>query len=80
MIGPARIIILALAFVGTALPLGGADPPGADGQGRGAQTDLRPRPHHIPDNSVPLAPNIGYVTNITFERDYDLDLGGVRRN
>jgi hypothetical protein len=27
MIGPARIIILALAFVGTALPLGGADPP-----------------------------------------------------
>jgi glyoxylase-like metal-dependent hydrolase (beta-lactamase superfamily II) len=60
MIGPARIMILALALVGTALPLAAQTPPAPIVRIEGLR-QISAHVHIIPDNSVPLVPNIGYV-------------------
>ena len=60
MIGPARIMILALALVGTALPLAAQTPPAPIVKVEGLR-QISAHVHIIPDNSVPLVPNIGYV-------------------
>src|SRR3954463_16563989 len=60
MIGPARIMILALALVGTAPPLAAQTPPEPIVKVEGLR-QISAHVHIIPDNSVPLVPNIGYV-------------------
>ena len=60
MIGSVRIMILALALVGTALPLAAQTPPEPIVRVEGLR-QISAHVHIIPDNSVPLVPNIGYV-------------------
>src|SRR3954454_15279673 len=55
-----RIMILALALVGTALPLAAQTPPAPIVKSEGLR-QISPHVHIIPDNSVPLVPNVGYV-------------------
>ena len=55
-----RIMILALALVGTALPLAAQTPPAPIVKVEGVR-QISAHVHIIPDNSVPLVPNIGYV-------------------
>jgi len=60
MIGSVRIMILALALVGTALPLAAQTTPEPIVKVEGLR-QISAHVHIIPDNSVPLVPNIGYV-------------------
>ena len=60
MSAPVRIMILALALVGTALPLAAQTPPAPIVKVEGLR-QISAHVHIIPDNSVPLVPNIGYV-------------------
>ena len=60
MSAPVRIMILALALVGTALPLAAQTPPEPIVKVEGLR-QISAHVHIIPDNSVPLVPNIGYV-------------------
>ena len=55
-----RIMILALALVGTALPLAAQSPPPPIVNVEGLR-QVSPHVHIIPDNSVPLVPNVGYI-------------------
>ena len=55
-----RIMISALALVGTALPLAAQTPPAPIVKVEGLR-QISAHVHIIPDNSVPLVPNIGYV-------------------
>src|SRR3954465_1685058 len=55
-----RIMILALALVGTALPLAAQTPPAPIVKVEGLR-QISAQVHILPDNSVPLVPNIGYV-------------------
>src|SRR5437868_4677862 len=55
-----RIMILTLALVGTALPLAAQTPPAPIVRVEGLR-QISAHVHIIPDNSVPLVPNIGYV-------------------
>src|SRR5262245_50533864 len=55
-----RIIISALALVGTAPPLAAQTPAGPIVKVDGLR-QISPHVHIIPDNSVPLVPNVGYV-------------------
>jgi len=55
-----RIIISVLAVVGTALPLMAQTPPSPVVRVEGL-TQISAHVHIIPDNSVPLVPNVGYV-------------------
>jgi glyoxylase-like metal-dependent hydrolase (beta-lactamase superfamily II) len=55
-----RIMILALALVGTVLPLAAQTPPEPIVKVEGLR-QISAHVHIIPDNSVPLVPNIGYV-------------------
>jgi len=57
---PVRIMILALVLVGTALPLAAQTPPEPIVKVEGLR-QISAHVHIIPDNSVPLVPNIGYV-------------------
>ena len=57
---PVRIMILALVLVGTALPLAAQTPPAPIVKVEGLR-QISAHVHIIPDNSVPLVPNIGYV-------------------
>ncbi|MGC1957417.1 MAG: MBL fold metallo-hydrolase, partial [Pseudolabrys sp.] len=60
MVGSVRIMILALALVGTTLPLAAQTPPAPVVKVEGLR-QISAHVHIIPDNSVPLVPNIGYV-------------------
>jgi glyoxylase-like metal-dependent hydrolase (beta-lactamase superfamily II) len=53
-------MILALALVGTALPLAAQTPPAPIVKVEGLR-QISAHVHIIPDNSVPLVPNVGYV-------------------
>ena len=55
-----RIMILALALVGTAPPLAAQTPPAPIVKVEGLR-QISAHVHIIPDNSVPLVPNVGYV-------------------
>jgi glyoxylase-like metal-dependent hydrolase (beta-lactamase superfamily II) len=55
-----RIIVVALALVGTALPLVAQTPPAPIVKVEGLR-QISPHVHIIPDNSVPLVPNVGYI-------------------
>src|SRR5258708_452967 len=55
-----RIAILALALVGTAPPLAAQTPPAPIVKVEGLR-QISAHVHIIPDNSVPLVPNVGYV-------------------
>jgi hypothetical protein len=55
-----RIMILALALVGTALPLAAQTPPAPIVKVEGLK-QISAHVRIIPDNSVPLVPNVGYV-------------------
>jgi glyoxylase-like metal-dependent hydrolase (beta-lactamase superfamily II) len=55
-----RIIIAVLAVVGTALPLMAQTPPSPIVRVEGLRR-ISAHVHIIPDNSVPLVPNVGYV-------------------
>jgi glyoxylase-like metal-dependent hydrolase (beta-lactamase superfamily II) len=55
-----RIMILALALVGTASPLVAQTPPAPIVKVEGLR-QISPHVQIIPDNSVPLVPNVGYV-------------------
>ena len=55
-----RIMILALALVGTASPLAAQTPPAPIVKVEGLR-QISAHVHIIPDNSVPLVPNVGYV-------------------
>src|SRR3954469_987604 len=55
-----RIMILALALVGTASPLLAQTPPAPIVKVEGLR-QISARVQIIPDNSVPLVPNVGYV-------------------
>ena len=56
-----RIVISVLALVGTALPLAAQTPPSPPIVKVDGLKQISPHVHIIPDNSVPLVPNIGYV-------------------
>src|SRR5262245_52012255 len=55
-----KIIISALALVGTTAPLVAQLPPGPIVKVEGLR-QISPHVHIIPDNSVPLVPNVGFV-------------------
>src|SRR5882757_3814259 len=55
-----RIMILALALVGTAPPLVAQTSPGPIVKVEGLR-QISAHVHIIPDNSVPLVPNVGYI-------------------
>src|SRR4030081_1197939 len=55
-----RIIVTALALVGTAPPLAAQTSPGPIVKVEGLH-QISAHVHIIPDNSVPLVPNVGYI-------------------
>ena len=55
-----RIVISALALVGTAPPLVAQTPPGPIVKVEGLR-QISAHVHIIPDNSVPMVPNVGYI-------------------
>src|SRR5499426_123023 len=69
-----RIIISALALVGTAPPLAAQTPPGPIVKVEGLR-QISPHVHIIPDNSVPLVPNVGYVVGDRAALVIDTGLG-----
>src|SRR5262245_63213408 len=69
-----RIIISALALVGTAPPLAAQTPPGPIVKVEGLR-QISPHVHVIPDNSVPLVPNVGYVVSDRAALVIDTGLG-----
>src|SRR5262249_55789137 len=56
----ARIIISVLAVVGTAVPLMAQTPPSPIVRVEGLR-QISAHVHIIPDDSIPLVPNVGYV-------------------
>ena len=74
MSAPVRIMILALALVGTALPLAAQTPPAPIVKVEGLR-QISAHVHIIPDNSVPLVPNIGYVVGDRAALVIDTGLG-----
>ena len=69
-----RIIISALVLVGTAPPLVAQTPPGPILKVEGLR-QISPHVHIIPDNSVPLVPNVGYVVGARAVLVIDTGLG-----
>ena len=69
-----RIIISALALVGTAPPLVAQTPPAPIVKVEGLR-QISPHVHIIPDNSVPLVPNVGYVVGDRAALVIDTGLG-----
>ena len=69
-----RIIISALALVGTAPPLVAQTPPAPIVKVEGLH-QISPHVHIIPDNSVPLVPNVGYVVGDRAALVIDTGLG-----
>ena len=63
MCASVRIIILALALVGAVPALVARTPPAPIVKVEGLR-QISPHVHIIPDNSVPLVPNVGYVVEI----------------
>jgi glyoxylase-like metal-dependent hydrolase (beta-lactamase superfamily II) len=68
------IIISALALVGTAPPLVAQTPPAPIVKVEGLR-QISPHVHIIPDNSVPLVPNVGYVVGDRAALVIDTGLG-----
>ena len=74
MSAPVRIMILALALVGTALPLAAQTPPEPIVKVEGLR-QISAHVHIIPDNSVPLVPNVGYIVGDRAALVIDTGLG-----
>src|SRR5499426_3914986 len=76
--GPMRasitMIISALALVGSASPLVAQTPPAPIVKVEGLR-QISPHVHVIPDNSVPLVPNVGYVVGDRAALVIDTGLG-----
>ena len=69
-----RIIVSALALVGTAPPLVAQMPPGPIVKVEGLR-QISPHVHIIPDNSVPMVPNVGYIVGDRAALVIDTGLG-----
>src|SRR5262245_46548226 len=69
-----RIIVSGLALVGTAPPLMAQTPPGPIVKVEGLR-QISAHVHIIPDNSVPLVPNVGYVVGDRAALVIDTGLG-----
>src|SRR5215468_9808322 len=69
-----RIIISALALLGTGTALVAQTPPAPIVKVEGLQ-QISPHVHIIPDNSVPLVPNVGYVVGDRAALVVDTGLG-----
>ena len=69
-----RIIIAALTLVGTASPLVAQTPPAPIVKVEGLR-QISPHVHIIPDNSVPLVPNVGYIVGDRAALVIDTGLG-----
>src|SRR5262247_2432748 len=69
-----RIIIAALTLVGTASPLVAQTPPAPIVKVEGLR-QVSPHVHVIPDNSVPLVPNVGFIVGDRAALVIDTGLG-----
>src|SRR5215475_10271378 len=74
MYASVRLIISAFALMGSVAPLVGQTPPGPIVKVEGLR-QISPHVHIIPDNSVPLVPNVGYVVGDRAALVIDTGLG-----